>query len=191
MKTLKINILTILLLFISISILDSCKNENDEIIDTTLNYELSVFKKNFPCEYKNIGIENIQQVIANKSNGDNSNINGITFPVIEEGKVIGRYIGLIDQTSCLFIDFSDYTHQVTIIDVNDPSKQQVLDMIYDSKDGTYRPNFLKNGCGFWCSAACALGAIAIAASDGPAPFMDALAITYSIACLAACLENEN
>ena len=43
-----------------------------------------------------------------------------------------------------------------------------------------------SGNGFWCKASWTIGAMAIAASDGPSPLMDVLAIAYQVACLADC-----
>ncbi len=61
--------------------------------------------------------------------------------------------------------------------------------IYDPKTDSYLIANSSNATNGWCEVACTLGAMAIAASDGPVPIMDALAIAYGIACLADC-QND-
>jgi len=50
---------------------------------------------------------------------------------------------------------------------------------------------IEGGAAFWCKVSCTVGAMAIAASDGPSPLMDILAIAYQVSCLAACIEADN
>lgn len=190
MNTKKFKYLIILILFSSVSLLNSCDKGYDEVKDEAIDNELEIFKKNFPCEFENIGIEYVQREITNKSGGDNLSKSGISFPIIDDGKVIGRYLGLSDQSAATYIDFTDYENQVTVYDVLDPSKFQIFKMIYNPEKGLYEPIILKSTTGFWCGAACALGTIAIAASDGPSPLMDILAVSFSVACLADCLAAE-
>lgn len=108
----------------------------------------------------------------------------VAFPIIENELVIGRYIGLADESIALYIDFSVYTNKITVYDVNDSSQFQDFQMIYNSETGNYE--VVNTNRGFWCSVNCTVVALVIAASDGPSPLMDILAIAYQVSCLAQC-----
>lgn len=186
MKTYRFEL--IIMIFIT-SFFVGCNKEINETEERN-PYEdkLTIFKKNFPCEYENINFDYLQELKSTKSSGSIANF--ITFPVIEDGKVIGRYIGFTDQSCAVYIDMKDYTNTVTVYDAINPSLHETVSMVYDSEKGIYIPVRLKSANGFLCSTLCAIGTIAIAASDGPVPVMDALAATYAIACLAQCLEAD-
>jgi len=64
-------------------------------------------------------------------------------------------------------------------------------MVLDESTNTYNPdkNFQAKNFqveDFWCGVNCTVVAMVIAASDGPAPLMDILAISYQVSCLAQC-----
>ncbi|WP_321348721.1 hypothetical protein [uncultured Draconibacterium sp.] len=176
---------------ISFAIFISCDKDGAGVVENNKFYDsnLTLFKSNFLVEYEGIDYSNIQDVnsVLTKSSSD-SNYEAITFPVMYDGKIVGRYIGLKDQTSAIYIDMSDYTKTITVYNVINPEQYEVVGMVYDSFDDTYIPNTLKSASGFWCGVACGLGTVAIAASDGPVPVMDVLAASYAVACLASCLE---
>ena len=195
MKTLKVkSILFSLLAIMAVAVfLTSCGKMLEEAQpvtqEITLEQKISVFKANFPEQYNNISLNNIQEVESSLTNA-NTIENGITVPIEENNQIIGRYIGLTDQSASVYIDFSDYENTVRVYNVNNPSQFQDFQMVYNSTTRNYQPLFGANGesGGFWCEAGCVIGAIAIAASDGPFPLMDALAISYEIACLSDCAE---
>lgn len=173
----------------SLSLFVGCNKEIDEAVETNpFEDRLTIFKKNFPCEYNNINFDYLQESKSTKSSDNTANF--IIFPVMEDGKVVGRYLGFTDQSYAIYIDMSDYTNSVIVYDVINPSLHETVSMIYDSEKGIYIPVSLKSASGFWCGLACGIGTVAIAASDGPIPVMDALAATYAVACLASCLAQE-
>ena len=174
---------TILVLFISMS----CDKQMNEMEHN--EQRLSIFQMNFPNEYKNLKLEYLQNTIETKSSEISPSL-GISIPVIINNEVVGRYVGLVNQSAAIYIDFTDYKNEIIVYDVIDPTRFQVFKMKYDAERDVYEPIVLKSTNDALCGALCALGAIAIAASDGPAPFMDALAITYAATCLAACVANE-
>lgn len=127
--------------------------------------------------------------MGTKSTGNSSGI-GFTVPVIIDDNVTGRYVGLNDESAGIYIDFTDFKNEITVYDANEPTNFQVYSMVFNPENSTYEPSTLKSSTGALCGTLCALGAIAIASSDGPAPFMDALAVTYAVACLAECVAKE-
>lgn len=160
-------------------------NENEEI----QNKEFLKFKKNFPELSSKISYENIQQNNVDKRyiSKSTQNIDAVTFPIMNNNKVIGRYLGDKSGNNAIYIDFNDFKNKIVIYDVNDPTKFQVLNMLYDESSNSYKPDLKYQAkASFWCKAACTVGAIAIASSDGPAPLMDILAYTYAVACLLDC-----
>lgn len=161
-------------------------NETLESIQNLDEQNLSAFKSSFPSLIEKAEFNYTQNVsVPNKMN-KKEEIEGTTFPVMNEQEVIGRYLGLNDESAAIYIDFSDYQNQITIYDVNNPTKFEVVETVFDSKTNSYLPvqKYSKNT---WCKASCYIGSMAIAASDGPAPFMDVLAVSYGITCIAACV----
>ncbi len=166
-----------------------CNSVKEELIVQSVDTEFATFKSTFPHLSNKISIANIQkgEDVVRNSKSSSRSISGVTFPIIDNEEVIGRYIGLSDESSAIYIDFSDYTNKVTVYNVNDPSVFETFEMIYNPVNGKYEPSYIGMK-GFWCAASCTIGAIAIAASDGPSPLMDFLAISFQIACLADCAE---
>lgn len=181
-------------MFLSIILFNSCQTEENNPIEQLVDSEFAKFKIAFPDLVPKININNIQK--TNSKNNDRakseSNISGVTFPVMENDEVIGRYFGLSDESSAIYLDFSNYTDYVKVYDVNDPSSFAVINMVYNKNTGEYEPASQNsfNKSYFWCDLSCTVGALAIAASDGPVPLMDVLAISYQITCMAACREVE-
>lgn len=172
-----------LLIFISCEKNDQTTNEFE-----LFEENLSAFKNNFPCEYENINYNYLQELNSDSlKSSDTIDEDGIIFPVMEDDKVVGRYIGLLNQLSAVYIDMTDYTNTITIYDVNNPDLSQKFDMIYNPEKDIYEPVVLKSATGFWCGVACGLGTVAIAATDGPSPLMDVLAASYAVSCLASCV----
>lgn len=114
----KINLFTVLAMAVTLIIV-SCQSNNDEDV---LNSEFSKFKTNFPELASKINYVNVQKTNNDYAAKSENTIDGVTFPVMNNNKVIGRYIGTTDEKSSVYIDFSDYTNKITIYDVNDPSK---------------------------------------------------------------------
>lgn len=174
-------------MILSLSFFVGCNKEINETEEKNLfEDKLTIFKQNFPCEYENINFDYLQESKSTKSS--ESNTDYIVFPVMEDGKVVGRYIGLADQSSAIYIDLRDYTNTVTVYDVINSSLHETVSMVYDSEKGIYIPASLKSANGFWCGLSCGIGTVAIAASDGPSPLMDILAASYAAACLTECLQ---
>ncbi|WGK64415.1 hypothetical protein [Croceiramulus getboli] len=172
-------------ILIIMTLCTSCSKE--EVLNLS-TYSTTKFEKNFPVESSLARYDHLQEYSSESIGKSSPDFKGVTFPIVQDNQVIGRYIGLESELSAIYIDFSDYTNKILVINVLEPETHIYLDMILDPVSGNYVP-VLPTEKGFWCSAACAIGAIAIASSDGPAPIMDALAISYSIACLADCASE--
>ena len=180
----KISIFLANILFIA-----SCSQYNE-----VTNTEFLKFKENFPHLVANISYENLQR---SSNLNDLSRYNseeevvGVSFPVIDEDIVVGRYIGTDDEKTAVYMDFTNYEEEIIIYDVNDPSKFNSYKMELDAENEVYIPVGLNQSRGgFWCAATCTLGALAIAASDGPFPVMDLLAVSFQAACLADCALKD-
>jgi hypothetical protein len=179
------------LIFISCSTENTLTNNLDEnlviqkTIQNDVNRYTTTFRDNFSDLSDKIGENYIQYKYSELSN-KNKEIQGLTFPIIDKNEVIGRYVGLTDESNVIYIDFENYKESITIYDVNNPSKFITVNTVYDSKTDTYTISPNKS----WCEASCTLGAIAIAASDGPAPFMDYLAVAYLISCMQDCHTQQ-
>src|SRR5690606_8709629 len=119
----------------------------------------------------------------NSSPGDFS---GYAVPVMDGAKVVGRYIWTEDQEKGVYIDYTSYEDYVTIYSLTDHNDIQKIATTLNPETDIYEPVYENKG--FWCGAACAVGTIAIAASDGPVPVMDVLAAAYAVTCLASCNE---
>ncbi|MHA7830598.1 MAG: hypothetical protein ACX93O_05830 [Flagellimonas sp.] len=175
------------------TILASCTEDPDTVDLQTVNSRFTVFKEAFPELAKNINTDYLQDFSSYREKpnltgkGDATEIDAITFPVMKEEKVIGRYYGLVDESSAIYIDYSDYQNKIVIYDVNNPSAFQTLKPDLKSKFGGYTTETTSKGG--LCAVGCGLAAAAIIASDGPAPFMDFVAVSYLAVCLADCEES--
>lgn len=187
LKTIKMKKTTIIttMMGLLILILISCNSKRDEVFDQLSSVEFSEFKTNFPNLSSKISFNDIQKVVINSDNTKTTSNMGVTFPVIDNKTVIGRYIGLSDETKGVYFDLSNYTNQITAYDVHNPSNYLVIQMTYNPDNDKYEPS-LNNLKSYWCEISCCLGAMAIAASDGPSPLMDILAATYCATCIAEC-----
>ncbi|RYC52597.1 hypothetical protein [Flagellimonas olearia] len=181
------------LFFLScLSLLLSCTKQNEELTIESLHEEFSTFKKAFPNLYVNINPDYIQKSDINSLETLTAKAEvGITFPIIENEKVIGRYFGLCDESIALYIDYSDYENQIVIYNVNNSAQFAIVEMELNLETLTYIPiqvsskEYSAKGSS-WCAVSCGIGATAIALSDGPAPLMDLVAVTYMAACLTDC-----
>lgn len=171
------------LLFVgfTLSILSSCFHEDSvNMPENDLSAAMLTFKSNFPSEYQSLFIQN-KQILES----ENKSIVATSIPVIVNGVVKGRFFEYSDGES-FYYDLSNYKKQVTIYNTFYSKSFQSVGMKLDLKTQAYIPD-LTTACGsFWCKASCTLGAMAIAASDGPVSLMDALAFAYGIACLVDC-----
>jgi len=99
---------------------------------------LSIFQMNFPNEYKNLKLEYLQNTIETKSSEISPSL-GISVPVIINNEVVGRYVGLVNQSAAIYIDFTDYKNEIIVYDVIDPTRFQVFKMKYDAERDVYEP----------------------------------------------------
>lgn len=121
------------------------------------------------------------------------NSNGIVIGYVDENEgkygvsdisssYIHRYVDLKNQKEYIFDLNHSHTYNIIIPDFELFTNNQVNDMV-TSGDNRCMGNFML------CTATASLAAIAIAASDGPLPFMDALAVTTFITANALCVSN--
>jgi len=196
MKNFKIKLTVISALFLGAIFFNSCETENNDLVEQSIDNEFSKFKSAFPDLSSKISLKNIQKVnIASAlSKSTNSDIKGVTFPLIDDDFVIGRYIGLDDESIGFYIDFSDYTNKITVYNLNDIETPQVFEMVLDISTNTYKPVLYSDYQAKWryylCGSACVAVSTAIALVDGPAPLMDVLAVAYLLDCVLNCAENH-
>jgi hypothetical protein len=175
-------------LFLSIILIlsSSCSNIK---LDDKFKEDYEVFKASFPAYAEKISYEHVQIVDVSKQFKSTASQVVVTFPVMQDNEVIGRYYGTEDETVAYYIDFSNYKNSITIYDVNDPELFQTINMIYDPESGLYVPEYSDFKV-TWCEVSCLIGAVAIASSDGPSPLMDILAVSYEISCILACKQAQ-
>jgi len=177
------------LLILSVSLLTiSCQSEDDNLSEQSVPSEFTTFKTAFPELITKISYENVQKTNFNKNGAAKSKnrADGVTFPIMDNNKVVGRYIGLSDESTSLYIDFSNYENKIVIYNVNDPSEFETLNTVYNSDTDKYEVDLSAYRSRFWCGVRCTVAALAIAAADGPSPLMDILAVAYQVSCLAEC-----
>lgn len=195
MKNLKINVPSIIIMFFSVILFNSCETENNDILEQSVDNEFAKFKSAFPHLSSKISLKNIQKVnIASALSKSINDIEGVTFPLIDDDFVIGRYIGLDDESIGIYIDFGDYTNKITIYDVNGIESPQVFEMVLDLSTNTYKPvidlDYQNRGWRYWvCAGGCTAVSVAISLVDGPAPLMDILAVAYQLDCVLSCAER--
>lgn len=196
MKHFKIKLTIISALFLSITLFNSCETEKNDLVEQSVDNEFAKFKSAFLDLSSKISSKNIQKVnIASAlSKSTSSDVEGVTFPIIDNDFVIGRYIGIGDESIGLYIDFSDYTNKITFYDVNNIEEPETFQMVLDIATNTYKPVLdyqAKSGWRYWlCSAGCAAGATAISLVDGPAPLMDVLALAWGADCILDCADDH-
>lgn len=121
------------------------------------------------------------------------NSNGIVIGYVDENEgkygvsdisssYIHRYVDLKNQKEYIFDLNHSQTYNTIVPDFELFTNNQVNVMV-TSGDNRCMGNFML------CSATASLAAIAIAASDGPLPFMDALAVSTFITANGLCVSN--
>jgi len=184
MKIFKIIISASLLCLLS---LISCNRSDDQFVEKTTPLEFKVFKNNFPHLSSMFNVDYIQTADLDLGTYKSSQttIKGVTFPIIEDNKVIGRYIGISDESKGVYLDYSDYTNKIVAYDANNPSFNKTFRMVYNQDNQNYEP-VLNGTKSYWCEITCCLGALAISAGDGPAPVMDIIALAFFTSCMIDC-----
>lgn len=195
MKKFKIKLTVISALFLSVILFNSCEIENNDLAEQSIDNEFTKFKTAFPNLVSKINYSNIQKTKSNDSAKSKNNIDGITFPVMNDNVVIGRYIGTTNQNTAIYIDFSDYTNKITFYDVNNIEKPETFQMVLDKSTNTYKPildyQAKSSGWRYWlCAGGCTAVSITISLVDGPAPLMDVLAVAYQLDCVVGCAEEH-
>lgn len=185
----KKGILSLLVVFLAVGF--SCSIDEEIRNAQNSNLEFSKFLSEFPEFADNIDKSSIQRTeLKNQENTiqAKNQIEGVTFPIIENGEIVGRYLGLNNESVALYFDFTDYKNQVVIYDANDSTRFEIVKIDHDSKSNRYsfEDKYSKGG---WCAISCGLGTLAIILSDGPAPVMDLLALAFEAACLADCASK--
>ncbi|WP_036494173.1 hypothetical protein, partial [Myroides odoratimimus] len=84
---------------------------------------------------------------------------------------------------------------------NDLKEVLEFDMVFDNNSNAYKlikavdlnsknENLISTRAGSWaCNTMCGINAVLISLADGPAPFMDVLALAYAAACAADCASR--
>jgi hypothetical protein len=176
-------ILQVLFISLSLFTLSCTKNEDQPIVQSDA---LKQFEKNFNTEFSQLNYGFIQDTKSIEfPNKSEDQISFSTIPVVNGDDVVGRFFEYSDGDA-YYVDFSNYTKEIVIYNVLDPSDYEVVGMVYDPSSNSYVPNYSGSNKTFMCKVACTLGAMAIAASDGPVPLMDVLAVAYQVACVASC-----
>ncbi len=183
------------LLFL-IAVTFSCVTESQDVEKN----QFLKFKTSFPDLADKISYKNIQSNIPTKGeNSDNKQANLLTFPIMEQNKVIGRYAGTKDERSAFYVDLSNYKNKVTLYNVNNLEDKVTYKMIFDETTNTYKPMNIQTKGGRdggmpWryslCVGACGVEAVAIASVDGPLPIMDVGALVWFGNCTTGCYDKH-
>jgi hypothetical protein len=171
---------------------NSCEKDDSNLIEQSNKF--NNFKTSFPSLASKINYDNVQKTNNGYAAKSENIVNGVTFPVMIDNKVIGRYMGTTDESTAIYIDFSDYKNKITFYDVNNIEEPETFRMVLDSSTNTYTPILDYQSKGGWryalCAAGCTAVSITIALVDGPAPLMDVLAIAYQLDCTVRCGEDH-
>lgn len=213
------NILQKFILIFSLSIfIISCSsdnNENNSLENISLDDNLELFKSNFPNQFDNLNFES-KKVGNTETDLLNKEINGIalnykSIEIKSKGRISGYYIEFEDKGH--YIDISSQ-NKIRYFNVNNPKEYSEYNMVIDEKSGVKVPDFTENmpygltipngdfqqkvncdcdNCpaAVACVVTCGISAVAIAVSDGPLPFMDALAVTFMASCTTGCGLSYN
>ncbi|MCK5730796.1 MAG: hypothetical protein KAH68_06960 [Draconibacterium sp.] len=192
MKLLKKYFLTLLILS---TVFNSCNKEDDFIQKPLLTKSLKTFKNAFPTEFNLLNWNSYKENI-NLSKVDNK-IPDITFNLIESIDGNSYYVEF--EGKGFYILYSKINKEINIFKVNDPSKYVIMpydeitlvpDLNSELQMITLKSNLEEN---YWryslCIAGCTGVAVAIAATDGPAPLMDIVAIAFQIDCSLGCVDT--
>lgn len=146
---------------------------------------LREFSKQYPKEYKNINVNFIQNSKGNviKSIEELSKITYFTAPIIENSKVVGRIV--FTKGDLVYLDYQNYKKNINTVLFKKNKTVVKLSLKTLLSKNKYKVNISQSKIN-WCAIQCTIAAVAIAASDGPSPLMDILAISFQISCLASC-----
>jgi len=167
-----------LFFLVSFLLITSCDKDNSQLIK---DERLNSLYKNFNSISEFIDYSKIQTFNAQSKNNEEALI---TVPIIKDENVIGRFYGINNGTEGFYVDFSNYTKEITVYDANNPLIREVIKMELND-EGMYVP-ILNNKTIFYCRLSCTIGTMAISASDGPLPLLDILAVAYFASCMAGC-----
>ncbi len=194
MKILK-NYISILVILLTVINVNAQKNDDlftqggTIIIDTTNPRNSTIptlddFRTNFPTLYKNLDTRFIQNAKGDRvtSLSELSRIVYFTLPAVKKGEVVGRLFS--HNGNVQYLDLKNYKKviDVSIVSGGGLSTFSAVTKL-DTRKNVYTVNVQNRG---WCEVSCAIGTIAIAASDGPSPLMDILAVAYAVSCLNDC-----
>jgi hypothetical protein len=179
--------------------------ENLQIYSFNTTEALKNFEKNLPLEFSYLDFSKAQSYFIDEKGKllftSKKENNYLTIPAIKNGKVIGRFIGFKEDG--IYIDLKNYHREIVGINVSNLDSRLTAKTFFDEKNQNYFPVFDSNsesqrinGCGNQlgynlCLATCAISAIAIAASDGPSPFMDIVAVSYTATCILNCAVSND
>lgn len=202
--------LSILLLSVGLLTLNSCsEDENilDETIKNQLTENLKIFKNNFESEFKNLNFDSKKSgtitAINEKGNKEDLGIGYTSIEITLDGKVSGYYIEIEGEGH--YIDLGS-NNKINHFYVNNPKEKLEFELTQNDELGYKLPNFTKihisnlsnvqakcdnDAAATACVVTCGISAGAIALSDGPAPFMDVLAVSYFGSCTTGCALQYN
>lgn len=197
------NIKQSLSLFFSISILfsfNSCSDEQFEEANFNQN-TLDIFAKNFPDQYEKLDYSSFREGKVDNIENEKGEVIHIgiyykSIDIVDKGVLLGSIVEIDGQShyvekkskTMIYNNLENLTKKIKfdLVQKDKNSNYQIPD--FDSLQSSYI--YAKSDCNSWsnyvCAAGCTIASIAIAASDGPSPFMDILAVAYQGTCLAGC-----
>lgn len=184
------------------SIFISCKKNNSITGETQLTEGLSIFKTKFNNEFNSISWDTKRIINPSLMNDEVPNINFTLIDINLNG--YNAYYVEFDGKG-FFVDYSKHNKGIKVFDVVNSDEYCIIPFAegkasipdfnseYSLYQKTFNPNEsnLKSGWRYWlCAGGCGAVSLAIAASDGPAPFMDILAVVFFADCTLDCAEKH-
>lgn len=185
----------ILITVVASLIVLSCQTESDFNEKPLLTESLKTFQKEFSKEFNLIDWNSKTNYNLSDSNKDIPNID---FTMIKINESDSYYVEFEEKG--FYVNVSNSNKKIDIYKVNDsnkfvtiPYKKNELLPDLNSNSIFLYVNDNLHAKSWWrytlCVTACTGVALAIAGTDGPAPFMDILAVAYQIQCGLECSDK--
>jgi len=167
-----------------------------------------MLQERFPNHFKNVDLESYRKTYAPLVGEDGKQYSEIladSYEIKDNERVYGYFYNSSSFTTLVL--FNEEWNELTVFNLkNDDSLEfeRIVSgtgdiQLFDKTNNvllekSINPvSFGPNTCGYklmLCAAGCTLGALAIAASDGPLPIMDALAVSFYIVCNTGCAVDS-
>ena len=172
--------------------------------------ELAMLQERFPNHFENVDLESYRKTLAplvGEGGQQYSEILADSYEIKNNDHVYGYFYNSSSFTTLVL--FNQEWNELSVFNLKNDSSLDFerivagtgVIQLFDKTNNVLLENsinpiiFASGGCGYrlmLCAAGCTLASIAIAASDGPLPFMDALAVSFYIVCNGECaIDSAN